>query len=698
MIKKTYEIKGMHCASCVSVIEKSLKKVPGVTDVVANLASNKATVTMEHELPEAELATAVKKVGYTLGISEHEHANGSHVVIPMTLVGVSVVIMLWESLLPMSAFVEELFHHILPLMATYMMFSVGRPYLLGIWRFLKYKKADMDALVGIGTGVAFLYSFWSSVTGGEYVYYDVVIVVIGLVTLGKHLEAVARAHTSDAIKKLLGLSPKQARVIRGENEIDVPIEQVVLGDMIRVRPGEKVPVDGVVVEGESAVDESMVTGESMPIEKRVGMDVIGATVNKTGSFVMKAKRVGSETILSQIIRLVEEAQGSKAPIQRLADSVSEYFVPVVLILALATFLIWGYVLGDFRQGTIAAVTVLIIACPCAMGLATPTAIMVGTGLGASRGILIKNAAALEMANKVQTVVFDKTGTLTQGRPEVVYFSSKKVLAIAASIEKASEHVLAEAIVRKAHDEGVKLEKVTKFAAIVGQGVEGVVMGKKWVVGRVLTKEYEEQVRKLESEGNTVIYVSQGENVEGIIAVADTVKETAVEGILVLQKLGLEVVMMTGDNKRTADAIGTQLEIDRVLSEVKPADKESEVRKIQKEGKIVAMVGDGINDAPALAVSDVGMAMGTGTDVAIEASSVTLVNRDLKTVAATIELSRKTMRTIVMNLVWAFGYNIVLIPVAMTGNLNPMLAGLAMALSSVSVVTNSLLLKRAKIHI
>jgi Cu+-exporting ATPase len=549
-------------------------------------------------------------------------------------------------------------------------------------------------------------------------YFDVAVIVIGLILLGRYFEAKAKAGTSDAIKKLIGLQAKTARVLRAGKEIDLPIEEVVIGDIVRVRPGEKIPVDGVILEGESSVDESMVTGESIPADKTKGDSVVGSTINKSGTFTFKATKVGSETMLSQIIKLVQEAQGSKAPIQRIADTISSYFVPIVIMLAFATFGIW-YVFGPdpaLLYALLNTVAVLIIACPCAMGLATPTAIMVATGKGAELGILIKDAESLEIAHKVNTVIFDKTGTLTKGKPEVtdvspISGSKDDLLSLAASIEKGSEHSLAEAIVKAAEEKNLKLEDTTKFKAIAGHGVEGLVGKKEVYFGnrklmdreKISLDKHLEEIEKLESEGKTVMMIAVNGKLAGFIAVADTLKESAKEGVKALQDKGIEAVMITGDNQRTAQAIADKVGIKRVLAEVLPEQKESEVRKIQAEGKKVAMVGDGINDAPALAAADVGIAMGSGTDVAIESADIVLINKDIRSVVLGIELSKKTMRTIKMNLFWAFGYNVVLIPVAMGvlypffGILmNPIFASAAMAMSSISVVSNSLLLKKFKI--
>ncbi len=728
MTKKTFDVKGMHCASCVSVIERTLQKVDGVKTVSVNLATNKATVNYSQYTSLYDLASAVKKAGYELVVEEKliEYADNlkEHVTVSLILIFISTLIMVWEFFIPINYTTSEFFHHLMPLLATYMLFVVGKPYLAGMWRFIKYKRADMDALVGIGTSIAFLYSFiitafaepLKGVINTEHTYYDVTIIVIGLITLGRYLENRAKSHTSDAIKKLIGLQAKTARVIIDGKDMDMPIEQVIVGNLIRVRPGEKIPVDGVIMEGGSSVDESTITGESIPVDKTIGSQVIGATINKSGSFIMRANKVGADTMLAQIIKLVEEAQGSKAPIQRLVDRVSEIFVPAVLIIAGLTFFGWWLIGGNFVFGLVNMIVVLVIACPCAMGLATPTAIMVGTGKGAENGILIKSAESLEIAHKVNIVVFDKTGTLTKGKPEVTDIiplegSKEELLSLAASIEKGSEHSLAEAIVNAAGNKIILL-KVSKFNAVAGHGVEGLVDGKKIYLGnrKLMEREnvslgsYIEQIEQLESDGKTVMMLALDGKLAGLIAVADTVKETAKAGVEALQKIGIEVVMITGDNQKTAQAIARKVGITRVLAEVLPDQKEAEIRKLQTSGKVVAMVGDGINDAPALAAANVGIAMGSGTDIAIESGDIILMNKDLQSVASAIELSRKTMRTIKLNLFWAFGYNILLIPVAMGVLypffgilLNPIFAGAAMATSSISVVSNSLLLKRTKLY-
>lgn len=738
MAKKTFDVKGMHCASCVYVVEKALKSVDGVNGAVVNLATNKATVDCADNVKENLLHEAVHKTGYELipqkmDMSGHdhmameEHILREHTLISVVLIAISVLIMSVELFLPINEVTKEFFHHLMPLLATYMMFVVGRPYLTGIVRFIKYKRADMDTLVGIGTLVAYVYSFiltafelqLQNYIDTEHTYYEITVVVIGLITLGKYLEARAKSHTSSAIQKLIGLQAKTARVVREGKEIDIPIEEVVVGNLIRVRPGEKVPVDGIIVEGESVIDEAMVTGESIPVDKMVGSTVIGATINESGSFIMEASKVGSDTMLAHIIKLVEEAQGSKAPIQRMADVISSYFVPAVLVIAVVTFFGWLVFGGSngLVYGLYSMISVLIIACPCAMGLATPTAIMVGTGKAAEHGILIKDAESLETANKIQAIVFDKTGTLTQGKPEVTdivpvgKIDSNTVIRLAASLEKGSEHSLAEAILREADKKKIATQMVSQFKALAGYGVVGIVNKQKVVLGnkrlmdkeKIEYKEIHRQITQLEAEGKTVMLLSQDKKVLGLIAVADVIKTTAKDAVSALQKKGIMTLMITGDNKQTAEAIAKQIGIKQVLAEVLPDQKEAEIRKLQAEGKIVAMVGDGINDAPALAAANVGIAMGTGADIAIEAADITLMSQDVRSVVKAIELSHKTMQTIKLNLFWAFAYNVLLIPVAMGllyplfgYLLNPILASAAMSMSSLSVVSNSLLLKRYRL--
>ena len=739
-IKKTFRIKGIHCASCVTILEKSLGKVEGVSEANVNLATGKATVAYDPQLvTDANLSSAVANVGYEAllqkeqNLEEVEKAEKAKELSDLKKkVTVSLVLGLviaWGSfpgLMATSPMLLQNFY-VQMLLALPVQFWAGLGFYQATIPALKHRTANMDTLVALGTSVAFGYSVFVTVfpkvvesIGIEpSPYFDVSTIIIALILLGRYFEAKAKSKTSEAIKKLLGLQAKTARVLRDGKEVDILLEEVRVGDLIRVRPGEKVPVDGVITQGESSIDESMLTGESLPVDKQVGDKVVGATINKTGSFIFRATGVGQETVLAQIIKIVEEAQGSKAPIQRIADLISAHFVPIVIMLALSTFVLW-YDFGPepaFLFATLNTVAVLIIACPCAMGLATPTAIMVGTGKGAEHGILIKDAESLETLHKVDTIIFDKTGTLTKGQPEVTdvvpfaNLSQEETLNYAASVEKGSEHSLAEAIVKKAEDGGLNLASVTGFMAIAGHGVKGEVDGKKVLFGntRLMQKEgveiqaASERLESLEKEGKTVMLLAVDTNLVGLIAVADTVKPSALEGVKALQKMGIEVIMITGDNARTAEAIASKVGITSILAGVLPDQKEVEVKKLQAQGKKVAMVGDGINDAPALASSDVGIAMGTGTDVAIESANITLINKDLKSVSSAILLSKKTMKTIKLNLFWAFGYNVILIPVAMGVLypffrilLNPVYASLAMALSSVSVVSNSLLLKRFKI--
>ncbi len=759
----TFNIKGMHCASCVRVIERAVKKVDGVEDCTVNIATEQARVSYDKDKVKKEtIASAVSNVGYRVMVDEEVKSEEEQkeekqkelnelrnkVIFSLFFGG----LILWGSF-PILMNYSPAFLKI-PLVQFIFAIPVqiwaGWEFYCATFTSLRHRSANMDTLVAVGTSVAFLYSvfvvFFPNILQRLGVnpmpYFDTSTLIIGLILLGRYFEARAKSATSDAIKKLIGLQAKTAKVLSSKNqelriknfvpneqykEIDLPIEQVEIGNIIRVRPGEKIPVDGEIIDGQSSIDESMITGESIPVEKQKGDTIIGATINKHGTFLYKATKIGSDTMLSQIIKMVQEAQGSKAPIQRIADMISSYFVPIVLMLSLATFAIWY----DFGQtpalllAILNTVAVLIIACPCAMGLATPTAIMVGTGNGAEQGILIKDAESLETAHKINTVIFDKTGTLTNGKPVVTNlislqpttYSSPTMLQFAASLEKASEHSLAEAIVKEAEKQNIGLLPVTKFEAVPGMGVKGEIKNVNVLFGNKKLMEEEkidltqvsESLTQLEQEGKTVMMLALSNNLPPVnynlsflIAVADTVKESAVVGIKKLKKMGIEVIMLTGDNQRTANAIAEKLGITRVVAEVLPDQKEAVVKKIQHEGKKVAMVGDGINDAPALAAADLGIAMGSGTDVAIEAADITLVNKNLSSIASAITLSKNTMRTIKMNLGWAFGYNIILIPVAMGALypffhilLNPIFASAAMAMSSISVVSNSLLLKRVK---
>lgn len=604
-------------------------------------------------------------------------------------------------------------------------FWAGKSFYQATWSGLKNRAASMDTLISIGTTAAFGYSIVTTLFPAQAeqlgipmtMYYDTAAVIITLILLGRYFEAKAKAHTSDVIKKLLQLQAKTARVIRNGREIDIPIDQVVSGDLLRVRPGEKIPVDGVITEGLSSVDESMITGESIPVDKSAGDTVLGATINKTGMFMYRATKIGSDTMLSHIIAMVKEAQSTRAPIQRLADVVSGYFVPIVLMIAVGTFVVW-YDVGLPIEGFVNMIAVLIIACPCALGLATPTAIMVGTGKGAEHGILIKDASSLEVAHTINTMVFDKTGTLTNGKPAVTDIIPQKgitqntFLRLAASLEQGSEHSLGEAIIAESKILDLSLSSVTNFEAIAGHGITGVINHMKLALGnRALMKQknvslhaFESKIRSLESEGKTVMLLSQGTKLLGIIAVADTVKQSAQEMVSSLKKLGIRIWMITGDNERTASAIAKKIGITHVLAGVLPQEKANKIKELKREKRtVVAFVGDGINDAPALANADVGIAMGTGTDVAIESAGITLLNNDLRSVVSAVTLSKITLAVIKQNLFWAFAYNIVLIPVSagvlypFTGwLLNPAIAAFAMAASSISVVGNSLRLRRMRI--
>ncbi len=701
MIKKSFPIVGMHCASCAKLIERGLSKIPGVFSSSVNYGSESAIVEIDEKVSDNDLSKTVENMGYKAVFQEKNSTKTPEETkeiakekelqeLKIKVIASSIL----ASLIFLGSF-PELFKIsfnpiILLILATPVQFWAGREFYLATWSGLKNRAASMDTLISIGTTAAYLYSVLSLFGIVQGMYFDTAAVIIALILLGRFLEAKAKSHTSDAIKKLLGLQAKTARVVREGREIDIRLEKVVLGDLIRVRPGEKVPVDGVITEGTSSIDESMVTGESIPVDKMVGNSVIGSTINKTGSFIFKATKIGNETMLSRIVEMVKEAQSSHAPIQRMADIVASYFVPIVLMIAVVTFVLW-YILGFPMSAFINLVAVLIIACPCAMGLATPTAIMVGTGKGAEKGILIKNAEALETAHKIKTIIFDKTGTLTIGKPVVTDVSDPKILSIVGSLEQGSEHSLGEAILSYVKEKNIKLSAVKKFKAVIGSGIEGDVNSVRYFFGKNDGKN--EEIKKLENDGKTVMVLKSGTKNLGYIAVSDTLKAGVNQVINKLNQKNIETWMVTGDNERTAMAIAKLAGIKNVMAGVSPDQKAEKV----KEFKNVAFVGDGINDAPALAAADIGIAMGTGTDVAMESAGITLLNKDFGSILSAINLSRATMNVIKQNLFWAFGYNIVLIPAAAFGILNPMLASFAMAASSISVVLNSLRLKNNPPH-
>ena len=735
---------GMHCSSCAGVIEKNLKKVSGVADARVNFAAEKAHVSFNKQVAsEDQLLKAVEKAGYKATVSDansgalDKQKQEAHIkglfrkfAIGLTFSAPMLYFMFFDfaSWIPFRALLFPYIGILSFILATPVQFWIGAGFYKGAISGLKMRTFNMDSLIAIGTTVAYFYSFvnfmlyyaktnsFIGLNGAKIpeLYFETAAFLITFVILGKWLEAKAKGRTSEAIKKLMGLQAKTARVERNGQTIDIPLEEVVSGDIVIVRPGEKVPVDGEVLSGSSSIDESMITGESLPVEKHVGENVIGGTLNKTGSFTFLATRVGSETTLSQIIKLVEDAQGSKAPIQAVADRISAYFVPAVILVAIGTFVIWYFLLGATLSFALMAFTaVIVIACPCALGLATPTAIMVGTGKGAEHGILVKGGEPLEAACKVNTIIFDKTGTITKGKPEVTDIEvvgdvpAEAALQIVASLEKQSEHPLAEAIYSYANERGVTLSEVNDFQAIPGYGVEGIVNGVHYYFGKPklaserlgLNLIAGGRIETLEGQGKTVMVLSTKTHVLGFVGVADTVKETSKEAIAMLLKRHINVYMITGDNERTARAIASQVGITNILAEVLPEDKAAEVKKLQQEGRKVAMVGDGINDAPALAQADLGIAMGSGTDVAMETGGIVIIKNDLRDVVHAIELSKETMSKIKQNMFFALFYNVIGIPVAarvfVTFGLvlKPELAGLAMALSSISVVGNSLLLRQ-----
>lgn len=720
------DIVGMSCASCASKIESKLNQFEGVIRANVNFATEKANVKYEpQKVKLSELIIAINEIGYEAKIRtdessyEVEEKNKeisklkTHFVFAAVLsfpLVVAMVLNIIGTMGPITMFLHNPWVQLA--FATPVQFIVGLRFYKNAYKALKSKSANMDVLIAIGTSAAYFFSifnafFATNVEAKSELYFEASAVIITLIVLGKYLEAVAKGKTSEAIKKLIGLQAKTAIVIRNDVEVEIDINEVEIDDIVVVKPGEKIPVDGVIIEGSSSIDESMITGESLPIEKEVGDSVIGATINKFSTFKFKASKIGSDTVLSQIIKLVEEASGSKAPIQKLADKISSVFVPIVLVLSILTFLVWTFIFDNSTMGIITMVSVLVIACPCALGLATPTAIMVGTGKGAEAGILIKSGEHLQTACKIDTIVFDKTGTITKGKPAVTdiisisSYSEDEILKLAGIAEKGSEHPLGFAIYEMALNKFETISDANNFEAIVGQGIyaqydnSNIYVGTRKLMSEnnIVYSDYEDTIQSLESKGKTAMLMAIDHSLVAIIAVADTIKETSFEAVQSLHKLGIELYMMSGDNKRTAKTIADQVGIENVLAEVLPEDKAKEVDKLMKQGKVVAMVGDGINDAPALVTANIGMAMGSGTDIAIEAADITLMNSDLRTIPTAIRLSKKTMQKIKQNLFWAFIYNVIGIPFAMFGFLSPIISGAAMAFSSVSVVTNSLILKR-----
>lgn len=743
-------IGGMTCASCVKAVERAVKKLDGVESVQVNLATEKATISYEvGKVKMYEIKNAIEKAGFkVLEIEKKQSVDEDKLrkekemktlltkfivsaifAIPLFYIAMGHMIpkpigplplpkIINPDINPLNFALTQLFLTIPIVIAGNKFFSKGVKSMIA-------KAPTMDSLITIGSSAALIYSLYSLylITQGDtmavhHMYFESAGVIITLVLLGKYFESRAKGKTGEAIKKLMGLSPKTAIIVKDDKEIEIPIEEVEVGDIIIVKPGSKIPVDGTVIEGHTSVDESMLTGESIPVEKNIGSSVVGASINKNGTIKFKAEKVGSDTAISQIIKLVEDAQGSKAPIAKLADIIAGYFVPVVVVIAIVAGLAWFISGKDVVFSLTVFIAVLVIACPCALGLATPTAIMVGTGKGAENGILIKGGEALETTHKINTIVFDKTGTITEGKPVVTdiitanNITEDELLKIAASAEKSSEHPLGEAIVRKCEEKNLGFYKVDKFMAIPGYGIEVIIENKDVLLGNIkLMKDKSIDIEnldiesdKLACEGKTPMYIAINNKIAGIIAVADILKENSAKAIKKLHEMGIEVAMITGDNKKTAQAIASQVGIDRVLAEVLPQDKSSEVKKLQEEGKFVAMVGDGINDAPALAQADIGIAIGSGTDVAMESADIVLMRSDLLDVPIAIRLSKSTMTNIKENLFWAFGYNVIGIPIAagvlyLFGGplLNPVIAALAMAFSSTSVLLNALRLKRFKVE-
>lgn len=732
----TFPVEGMTCAACVRAVERGIQKLDGIAKVSVNLATEKATVIYDpNQLRFTDIKDAVKKAGYeALDVESGTALNTDQerkekairslknkffaaliFTAPLFYLAMGPMVGL-----PVPSFLDPesspVVHVITQLVLTIPVMGIGYQFYTSGFSKLFRREPNMDSLIAVGTSAAFIYSLFTLydvIANGAVahdLYFESAAVIITLILLGKYFEARSKGRTSEAIKTLMDLAPKTAVIVKDGEEISIPVEDVQVGDIIRVKPGERIPVDGIVIEGRTSIDESMLTGESIPVEKEVGDQVIGASINKNGSILMEATKVGKDTALAQIIKLVEEAQGSKAPIAKMADVISGYFVPIVMVIALLTGIIWFIVTGDFNVSLKNFIAVLVIACPCALGLATPTAIMVGTGKGAEYGVLIKGGEALETAHKVETIVLDKTGTITEGNPVVTDiltangFDEVELLRISASAERGSEHPLGEAILAKAEEENLSLYVLDQFEAIPGHGIAASLTGKEILLGnrklmndRGIEITLEKDAKLLAEDGKTPMFVAIDNVFAGIIAVSDVIKVSSIEAIQTMKNMGLEVVMITGDNIRTAQAIGRKVGIERVLAEVLPEDKADEVKRLQEEGKRVAMVGDGINDAPALAQADIGMAIGSGTDVAMESADIVLMHSDLMDVATAIQLSKSTIRNIKQNLFWAFAYNTIGIPIAAFGFLNPMFAAAAMAFSSVSVVTNALRLKRFKPH-
>ena len=716
MKKITLTISGMHCASCALNIEKALKKLDGVESVVVNFANEQATAEYDPKLVDIKkFKKVINDLGYKalepneLNESDKEIKKLKRLSIIGLILTIPVVIISMLIQMPNE-------DYLLLVLTAPIQFGVGYHFYKGSWNSLKNKYFNMDFLVVLGTSAAYFYSIFATFSGGM-TFYEASATVITTITIGRLMEQISRGKTSDAIKRLIKLQAKTAKVIREGKEVEIPIEHVKKGDIIIVRPGERIPVDGLVIDGYSSVDESMITGESIPIEKKKGDEVIGATMNKNGMLKIKATKIGAETALSQIIKMVKEAQQSKAPIQKIADVVVSYFVPVVMIIAISSFLFWYFISGQtFFFALSIMASILVVACPCAMGIATPTAVMVGLGKGAENGILIKNGEYLEKVHKLDTIVFDKTGTLTKGEPEVTDivsfkdFDEKKLIKFAAIAEKNSEHSLGESIIRKAEEMKIDLPSSKIFKTMPGLGVVSSYERKEILVGnrklmnnnKIDTEQVEDRIKNLEEEGKTVVIVAIDKKIAGLIGIADTLKEYSKEAIHELKKMGLSIIMITGDNERTATAVAKQVGIDEIMAEVLPQDKAKKIEELQSQGKFVGMVGDGINDAPALAKSNIGIAIGSGTDVAIETGDIVLIKEDLRDVVTAIKLSKKTLSKIKQNLFWAFFYNTAMIPIAagilypaFNILLPPMAAGIAMVFSDISVVGNSLLLKRFK---